>query len=389
MWQRDPITLNSDSPPTSNRTLLSRSPFNTTMTSLPTSQPSPTLPSVQEWKKIIADYTRPSAGRAIWQLVNTFVPFVGLWVLMAWSLSGPYWITLLLATLAALLTVRVFIIFHDCGHGSFFKSKRANDIVGFFTGMLTFTPYVHWRWEHAIHHASCGDLDRRGTGDIWTMTISEYLAAPKWKRLVYRLVRNPIMLFVLAPLVVFVGYQRFSNKTATWRERKSVYAMNVALALMVGLGCWLLGWKGYLAIQLPITMISGSLGIWMFYVQHQFEDVYWEEHGEWDFTSAALLGSSFYKLPKILQWFTGNIGFHHIHHLSPRIPNYLLEACHKSHEIFTSVQPITFWSSLKTIGHRFYDEGQKKLVGYKRLREVRREMRHAAALERTAQSHST
>ena len=359
------------------------------MTSTPTSPTSPALPSVQEWKKIIAEYTRPSAGRAVWQLVNTMVPFAGLWVLMAWSLKGPYWITLLLATLAALLTVRIFIIFHDCGHGSFFKSKRANDLVGFVTGMLTFTPYVHWRWEHAIHHASCGDLDRRGTGDIWTMTISEYLAAPKWKRLVYRLVRNPIMLFVLAPLVVFVGYQRFSNKNATWRERKSVYAMNVALALMVGLGCWLLGWKGYLSIQLPITMISGSLGIWMIYVQHQFEDVYWEDHDEWDFTSAALLGSSFYKLPKVLQWFTGNIGFHHIHHLSPRIPNYLLEACHKSHEIFTSVQPITFWSSLKTIGHRFYDEGQKKLVGYKRLREVRREMRREAALQRSAQSSPT
>ena len=343
------------------------------MTSLPTSATSPTLPSIQEWKKIIAEYTRPSVGRAIWQLVNTMVPFAGLWVLMAWSLNGPYWITLLLATLAALLTVRIFIIFHDCGHGSFFKSKRANDIVGFITGMLTFTPYVHWRWEHAIHHASCGDLERRGTGDIWTMTISEYLAAPKWKRLLYRLVRNPIMLFVLAPLVVFVGYQRFSNKNATWRERKSVYAMNVALALMVGLGCWLLGWKGYLSIQLPITMISGSLGIWMFYVQHQFEDVYWEEHAEWDFTSAALLGSSFYKLPKVLQWFTGNIGFHHIHHLSSRIPNYNLERCHNSHPMFQDVKPITLLSSWKSISLRLWDERCKKLVGYRHARTVRRQ----------------
>ena len=347
------------------------------MTSTPPS-PTPKLPTIQEWKQIISDYTRPSISKAVWQLLNTFVPLVALWGLMIWSLQGPYWVTLLLAALTALFVVRIFIIFHDCGHGSFLKNKTANDIIGFITGMITFTPYLHWKWEHSLHHASCGDLDRRGTGDIWTMTITEYLAAPKWKRLCYRLVRNPIMLFVLAPLVVFIGYQRFSNKDATWRERKSVYAMNLAVALMVGLGCWALGWKNYLSIQIPVTLISGSLGIWMFYVQHQFEDVYWEEHKEWDYTSAALLGSSFYKLPKVLQWFTGNIGFHHIHHLSPRIPNYLLEACHKSHEIFTSVPPITFWSSLKTLGHRLYDDGQRKLVGYKRLREVRRENRRNA-----------
>ena len=341
----------------------------------------PKLPTIPEWKAIVARFQTPSIPKAVWQIVNTIVPYVGLWVLMGWNVTvnqGPYWITLLLAALAGLLLVRVFIIFHDCGHGSFFKSKKANDIVGFFTGLLTATPYFHWRWEHSLHHASCGDLDRRGTGDIWTLTVAEYLAAPKWKKFVYRVVRNPIILFLVAPAGLFLIYQRFSNRNASRREKMSVWSMNIAMAILAGLQIWALGWKGWLMIQLPVTMVAGAAGVWMFYVQHQFEDVYWDHHEEWDYTAAALLGSSFYKLPKVLQWFTGNIGFHHIHHLSPRIPNYQLEKCHHSHEIFTSVKPITLFSSLRTMKHRLWDEENRKLVGYERLKQVRQEQTPSA-----------
>ncbi|MCB1228063.1 MAG: fatty acid desaturase [Verrucomicrobiales bacterium] len=335
--------------------------------------------SIQEWKAIVAEFSTPSLPKAIWQLVDTLVPYVLLWAAMIWSLKGPYWVTLGLAALAGLLLVRVFIIFHDCGHGSFFKSKRANNVVGFLTGMLTFTPYSHWTWQHAVHHQTSGDLDRRGEGDIWTLTVEEYLAAPKWKRFLYRVARNPIVLFLVAPLGMFWIYQRFSSPNAKAGQRHSVWLMNLALAAMVGGLVYALGWKQYLMIQTPLTLVAGASGIWMFYVQHQFEDVYWKRREEWDYTTAAVEGSSFYKLPRILQWFTGNIGFHHVHHLSSRIPNYHLEACHNSHPMFRDVKPITLMSSLKCANLRLFDEEAGQLVGYKRLREIRRQRKQSAA----------
>lgn len=328
-------------------------------------------PSITEWKEIIARFQSPSLPRAIWQLVNTLVPYFAVWFLMYWSLSVSYWLTLALSVLAGLLVVRTFIIFHDCCHGSFFKSKRANTVVGFLTGMLSFTPYGHWRWQHNVHHATSGDLDRRGEGDIWTLTVQEYLEASRWKKFAYRLARNPIVLFVVAPLGMFLIYQRFPSSGAKGRDRASVIWMNIALAFMVAGWCWLFGWQAYLMMQLPVTLVAGAAGIWMFYVQHQFEDVYWERREEWDYTTAALQGSSFYKLPKILQWFTGNIGFHHIHHLSSRIPNYNLERCHRSHPLFQQVKPITMLSSLKCISLRLWDEQSRKLVGYDHLRKLR------------------
>ena len=325
------------------------------------------LPSIPAWKAIVAGFQQPSIPRAVWQMVNTLIPYAGLWVLMIWSLQGPAWATLLLAMFSGLFLVRVFIIFHDCGHGSFFKSKLANDIVGFITGMLTFTPYFHWRWEHGLHHASCGDLDRRGVGDIWTMTVKEYQAATPKRRFYYRLARNPVILFLIAPPLLFIVYQRFSKKDASAREKHSVWWMNVAIFVTAALASWAIGWKAYLLIQIPAITVASALGVWMFYVQHQFEDVSWDSHQEWDFTRAALEGSSFYKLPKILQWFTGNIGFHHIHHLSARIPNYHLERCHNSHEIFRRVEPITLRSSLHTMKLRLWDEETRQLVGYEVL----------------------
>ncbi len=330
------------------------------------------------WKAIVLQYQKPSLWRALWQIVNTVVPYGALWYLMYLSLAVSWWLVVPLAIVAGGFLVRLFIIFHDCGHGSFFKSSVANDAVGFFTGILTFTPYYHWRWEHAIHHASAGDLDKRGVGDVWTMTVQEYLESSRWKKFAYRLARNPFILFVIAPMYLFVVQQRFPSAKASQRERHSVWAMNAAiLGLALGL-IWMFGFKAYLLIQLIIIMVAGGAGVWMFYVQHQFEDVYWERGEDWSYVSAALEGSSFYKLPRILQWFSGNIGFHHIHHLSPRIPNYNLERCHRADPLFQQVKPITLCSSLKSATYRLWDEKNKRLVGYRALRELRKQRKHAA-----------
>jgi len=324
------------------------------------------------WKKIVLKYQKPSRWRASWQIVNTIVPYGLLWYLMYLCRPISWWLVLPLAVLAGALLVRVFIIFHDCGHGSFFKSRTANTVVGVLSGVLTFTPYYHWRWEHAIHHASAGDLDQRGTGDVWTMTVQEYLEASRWKKFAYRLARNPVILFVIAPLFLFVMRQRIPSPKASTRERHSVYAMDLAILGMAVAMSLVFGFLPYLIIQLIILMVAGGAGVWMFYVQHQFEDVYWERGENWSFTAAALEGSSFYKLPRILQWFSGNIGFHHIHHLSPRIPNYNLEKCHQADPLFQQVRPITFISSLKSITFRLWDEKSRKLVGYSHLRKHRK-----------------
>ena len=341
------------------------------MNSSPTAGPGPDI-SVAQWKSLVARFQEASVWRATWQMINTFGSYVALWVLMYWARGISWWLTVPLAILAALIVVRVFIIFHDCGHGSFFKSRLANDIVGFIAGLLTFTPYYHWRWEHGLHHGTSGDLDRRGTGDIWTMTVQEYIESTRWKRFAYRLARNPFVLFIVAPLFLFLIRERFPSKGAKPRERFSVWWMNIAIAGMVLVMSWIFGWKHYLILQLIVTMVAGATGIWLFYVQHQFEDAYWERGGEWDYTTAALQGSSFYKLPKVLQWFSGNIGFHHIHHLSPRIPNYNLQRCHESHPLFSSVKPVTFRRSLKSLAYRLWDESRRKLVGFRQIRHLPR-----------------
>jgi len=338
----------------------------------------PAFPSVTEWKAIVAEFQRPSLHRAVWQLVNTLVPYAALWFCIYHAFSVSWWLVVALAILAGAMVVRVFIIFHDCGHGSFFKSRQANDITGFLTGMLTFTPYYQWRWEHSLHHATTGDLDRRGIGDVWTMTVQEYLESSRWKRFSYKLARNPVVLFVIAPFVLFVIMQRIPNRRGDVRERRSVWQMNFALLSMMAVMSWIYGPVQYLIVQGIITAVAGAFGVWLFYIQHQFEDAYWERHEDWDYTAAALQGSSFYKLPRVLQWLSGNIGFHHIHHLSSRIPNYNLERCHNSHPVFQMVKPITIRISLKSMAYRLWDEQQKKLVGYRRMREIRREKAAAA-----------
>jgi omega-6 fatty acid desaturase (delta-12 desaturase) len=328
---------------------------------------------VAVWKAIVAKYQEPSLPRAFWQMINTFGAYGLTWYFMYLSLPVSWWFVVPLAILAGGFVVRIFIIFHDCGHGSFFRSRRANDILGFIAGVLTLTPYYHWRWEHNIHHANSGHLDKRGVGDIWTLTVEEYLASSRWKKFRYRLARNPFILFVIAPLFLFIIRQRFPSAKANKRERHSVYWMNLAiLGMAIGLSL-IFGFKAYLLIQIIITAVAGAAGVWLFYVQHQFEDVYWERGEDWDYTKAALEGSSFYKLPKILQWFSGNIGFHHIHHLSARIPNYNLERCHKADPLFQSVKPVTLLGSLKSFTFRLWDEQRRKLVGFGHLRKIRHE----------------
>ena len=335
-------------------------------------------PEVSVWKQIVAKYQKPSTGRGLWQVINTLLPYALLWVGMYWSLKVSWWLAVPVAILAGAFLVRVFIISHDCGHGSFFKSRLANDILGFITGVLTFTPYHHWRWEHAIHHASSGDLDRRGMGDIWTLTVQEYLESSRWKRFAYRLARNPFVLFVLAPVFMFVFRQRLPKSDAPPRERNSVYWTNLALlGLAAGLS-WAFGLTTYLLLQLIVIGVAGAAGVWLFYVQHQFEGVYWERSEQWDYTTAALQGSSFYKLPWILKWFSGNIGFHHIHHLSARIPNYHLEKCHEAEPLFQTVKPVTLLSSFKSFTFRLWDEQKRKLVGYSAVRAIRKQQKEAA-----------
>jgi omega-6 fatty acid desaturase (delta-12 desaturase) len=323
------------------------------------------LPSISAWKAAIARFQFSSPRIAVWQLLNTLVPYAILWYAMYRSLSVSYWITLPLAILAAGFLARIFIIFHDCGHGSFFKSKFANKAVGYLCGLLTLTPYGYWHWQHALHHRTSGDLDRRGAGDIWTLTVREYLESSRWRRFAYRLARNPFVLFVVAPLYVFVIHQRFPSPSAPASARNSVRWMNLAIVVMAGTLSVLLGIKAYLFIQLAVSGLAGAAGVWLFYVQHQFEGTYWQRGTDWNYTAAAFNGSSFYKLPKVLQWFSGNIGFHHIHHLSPRIPNYHLQRCHDASTLFGQVKPITLLSSLRSLTFRLWDERRGRLVGFR------------------------
>ncbi len=332
---------------------------------VPTGTPQP---DTSTWKDAVLRYQEPTLSRSVWQVANTVVSYGVLWYLMYRSVGISYWITLALAIPAAGFLVRLFIIFHDCGHGSFFRSRKANDTLGVITGILTFTPYYQWRHKHAIHHATSSDLDRRGTGDVWTLTVREYLEASRWRRFAYRLARNPVVLFGIAPFFLLVVGQRFPWRKADRRERTNVFGTNLAILGMAALLGWLLGIKAYLTIQVTVLIIAGAVGVWLFYVQHQFEGAYWERRDRWDYMTAALHGSSFYKLPRVLQWFTGNIGFHHIHHLSPGIPNYNLEKCYKGDPLFRDVKRITLLSSLKSATYRLWDEERHTWVGYGDLR---------------------
>ena len=337
----------------------------------------PSAPSASSakpsWQQMVAKYQNPSLQRSLWQLANTLLPYLILLVLMYISLSYSYWLTLALALPAGGLLTRTFIIFHDCGHGSFFKAQRANNILGTICGLLVFTPYYQWRFEHAIHHATSGDLDRRGTGDIVTLTVGEYIQLSRWGRFKYRLYRSPIVLLGFGPWFTFLISQRFTNPISRKRERFSVYFTNLFILAVLVVASMTIGIQAYLMIQLPVAFVGGLGGIWMFYIQHQFEGTYWERHEEWDYATAAIRGSSYFKLPKVLQWFTGNIGFHHIHHLSSRIPNYALQQCMEENPQFQEVTTITLWSSLKSLRLNLWDEQQRQLVSFRHLKTLARQ----------------
>lgn len=332
----------------------------------------PSAPAQPAWKSLAANYQNPDTWKSVWQLANSFIPFLVSWYLMYLSLDVGYWLTLLIALPAAGFLVRLFIIQHDCGHGSFFKSRKANDIAGTVCSLFTWTPYRYWQKSHAIHHANAGNLAHRGIGDIYTMTVREYLQLSWWGKLKYRVYRNPFFMFVIGSTLLFVVFYRFptSKAKAMKKVQSSVYWTNLAIAILVGAMVWLVGLKAVLLIHTPIIILAAVAGTWLFFVQHQFEDAYWAGDDNWDYTLAALQGSSYYQLPKILQWFTGNIGFHHIHHLSPRIPNYRLEQCHKENPMFQQTVILTLRTSLKSIFLGLWDEDRKKLISFRQLKQT-------------------
>jgi len=318
------------------------------------------------WHPKLTAFQRSDDRRAAWQAVQTLGPYAVLWFFMVRSLEAgmPYAVTLLLAAVAALFFVRLFILFHDCVHGSFFSSPRANAFFGYLFGVLVFTSFDDWRTSHLRHHTSYANLDTRGFGDVWTMTLSEYEAAPRRKRLLYRAYRHPLVLIGLGAVFLFLLANRLPSGTARRTERSGVVLTNLLiLALVLGASA-AIGWRSYLAVQLPVLWMAGAAGIWLFYVQHQFEGVYWARKDEWDPYRAALEGSSFYRLPSLLAWFSGDIGYHHVHHLSPRIPNYRLRECYEAVPELRQKEPLTIRKSLGAVRLKLWDEEQGRMIPF-------------------------
>ncbi|HBA87403.1 MAG TPA: fatty acid desaturase [Geobacter sp.] len=323
-----------------------------------------------DWYSALGKYAKPNLRIAMWQLLSTLSLYVVIFALMIFTVKTgySYLITLALSVLAAAVFVRVFILFHDCTHGSFVHSPHWNRNIGYICGVLTFTAFHDWRRSHAGHHITVGDLDRRGFGDITTMTVEEYLAAPPWQRLCYRLYRSPAIMFTIGPAYYFLLRNRWPSERAHKQDIHSVIYTDVALVVFIALAGWAIGFKTYLMVQLPILLIAATFGVWMFYVQHQFEGVYWARHDQWNPWKAALEGASFYQLPSMLQWLTGNIGYHHVHHARPGIPNYYLQKCCEEVPELQSVLPLTMRGSLKSLRLNLYDEEQGKLVSFRSLK---------------------
>lgn len=325
-------------------------------------------PDAREWAKTLQAYCEPSAGRSVLEMVLTIVPFFALWGLcyLAYLNFGP-WLSLALAVPAGAFLVRFFLIQHDCGHYAFFKSKAACDWVGRVLGIFTMTPYAFWQRCHAIHHASHGNLERRGIGDIDTLTVAEYQSRSWLGKLAYRVYRNPIVLFVIGPAYLFLLQHRLpvTQMTVGWKPWVSAMATNLGIAGLFGGMMWLVGVKPFLMVHIPIIMIAASIGVWMFYVQHQFESTVWDHDGSWDMKSAALFGSSHYDLPQPLRWMTANIGVHHVHHLVSRIPFYRLHEAIEKHPELSRMGRITIGESLKTVKLTLWDEGKRRMVTFR------------------------
>jgi len=335
----------------------------------PASRQNPEKPKRPPWLREMARFEAARWKTAWAQVLNTLVPYLALWVLMVYGLKRgwPYGAVLLLTLPAAGFLVRLFILFHDCCHGSFFPSRRMNTLLGSVAGVLTFTPFAAWGADHNTHHINVGNLDRRGVGDVDTWTVEEYRKASPVARLRYRAYRHPFVLFVLGPIWTFLITFRFFPKNAGRMERWSVLLTDAALAGIVALAWATIGLKTYLLVQGPVIFLAGVFGIWLFYVQHQFEGTYWARESDYDPLKAALQGSSYYRLPRLLQWFSGNIGFHHIHHLRPRIPNYNLEPCQEAFPALADVKPLTLGESLRCMRLALWDEESRRLIAFRDL----------------------
>ena len=316
------------------------------------------------WMNTISNYVKPSPLKSWWQIINSFVPYFALWVAMVYSLDISYWLTLGLSFLAAGFLVRIFIIFHDCGHGSFFKSSRWNEIVGTITGLLVFTPYHRWHYEHQRHHQTVGNLDKRGVGDVMILTVEEYNNSTEKKQYWYRQYRNPVILLLIVPFFLFTVLFRLHGTNQTRKMHLQTHMTTITLILIITFISFWIGFKTFVIIQLPVLLIASIAGVFLFYVQHQFKEVQWKRSENWDYKEIAMTGSSFFRLPRILQWFSGNIGYHHIHHLGPKIPNYYLEKCHKENPIFQK-DHLTFLAALQSTRYRLWDEQKNKLVSFK------------------------
>ncbi len=298
------------------------------------------------------------------EIITSVVPYLAVSVLMGFALDVSYLLALALVLPAAGFLVRTFVVFHDCAHGSLLPSKRANRFVGRFVGLMVLSPFQRWRHDHAIHHGTSGDLERRGVGDIRTLTVSEYRALPWRGRLAYRVIRNPVVMFGLGPVVAMMIGPRIATRSQRPRLRHSVLGTDVVLVMVIGGLCWLIGWQRFLVVWAPSAMLAGSVGIWLFYVQHQFEDAYWQNAADWNYSDAALRGSSYLMLPRVLQFFTGNIGLHHVHHLNARIPNYNLQRAHDENAIFHRVPTLSLWDGLRAVRLKLWDEEHGKLVTF-------------------------
>jgi omega-6 fatty acid desaturase (delta-12 desaturase) len=320
------------------------------------------------WKALVAEYAQPRLSRTWLDVATSVVPYIGLLVAMYFLLGVSVLLSLALAPLAAGFLLRTFILFHDCTHGSLFKAKWANRWLGTTLGLLVYTPFESWGHSHAVHHATAGDLDRRGTGDVPTLTVAEYNARSRGARLAYRLFRNPLIMFGLGPMLSVVILPRLVPRNARPRLRRSIIRTNVAVVAIVTGLVLLMGWWQYLLVQWPAAWMASSAGIFLFYVQHQFEDVYWVNGENWEYADAAIRGSSFFKLPRILQYFTGNIGFHHVHHLSARIPNYNLQRAHENLDLFRDVPTLTLTEGIRATRLKLWDERQGRLVSWAQAR---------------------
>jgi omega-6 fatty acid desaturase (delta-12 desaturase) len=313
-------------------------------------------------------YAHPQVKRSVRCLLTSVVPYVALWPAMYYLLHVSYAIAMLVAIPASGFLVRTFIVFHDCGHGSFLPSKRGNRLVGIVTGLLVYNPYFAWKHEHAGHHATSGDLDRRGVGDVFTWTVAEYQSKPFLSRLGYRVVRSPFALFTVGPLWALALEPRKVPFRGRRRVLRSHLYTNFGIVAMVSALVWVLGWQAFLEIQLPLVLLAGGAGMWLFYVQHQFEDAYWTGSDEWRYLDAALKGSSYLRLPKVLQFFSGNIGLHHVHHLNPRIPNYNLQRAHDENPFLHKVPTLSLWQGVRSMNLKLIDEPSGRLVSFAQAR---------------------